>query len=63
MATLANFIGLIKQRQDRIAESLVQGNAVTFEAYQRLVGQHQGLEEALLIVNQLLEEEKNVERH
>jgi hypothetical protein len=61
MAALANFIGLIKQRQERIAESLVQGNAVTFEAYQRLVGQHQGLEEALLIINQLLEEEKNVE--
>jgi hypothetical protein len=61
MALLANFIGHIKQRQDRIAESLVQGNAVTFEAYQRLVGQHQGLEEALLIINQLLEEEKNVE--
>ena len=61
MAMLANFIGHIKQRQERIAESLVQGNAVTFEAYQRLVGQHQGLEEALLIINQLLEEEKNVE--
>jgi len=61
MALLANFIGHIKQRQERIAESLVQGNAVTFEAYQRLVGQHQGLEEALLIINQLLEEEKNVE--
>jgi hypothetical protein len=61
MAALADFIGRIKQRQERIAESLVQGNAVTFEAYQRLVGQHQGLEEALLIVNQLLEEEKNVE--
>jgi hypothetical protein len=62
MAALSDFIGRIKQRQERIAESLVQGNAVTFEAYQRLVGQHQGLEEALLIINQLLEEEKNVER-
>ena len=61
MAILSDFIGRIKQRQERIAESLVQGNAVTFEAYQRLVGQHQGLEEALLIINQLLEEEKNVE--
>ena len=61
MALLADFVGRIKQRQERIAESLVEGNAVTFEAYQRLVGQHQGLEEALLIINQLLEEEKNVE--
>ena len=61
MALLADFIGRVKQRQERIAESLVEGNAVTFEAYQRLVGQHQGLEEALFIINQLLEEEKNVE--
>ena len=61
MALLADFIGRVKQRQERIAESLVEGNAVTFEAYQPLVGQHQGLEEALLIINQLLEEEKNVE--
>jgi len=61
MALLADFIGRVKQRQERIAESLVEGNAVTFEAYQRLVGQHQGLEEALSIINQLLEEEKNVE--
>ncbi len=61
MALLADFIGRIKQRQERIAESLVEGHAVTFEAYQRLVGQHQGLEEALFIINQLLEEEKNVE--
>ena len=61
MATLAGFIGLIKQRQDRIAESLVQGNAVTFEAYQRLVGQHQGLEEALVILNDLLKEEDDNE--
>jgi hypothetical protein len=61
MALLADFIGRIKQRQERIAESLVEGNAVNFETYQRLVGQHQGLEEALFIINQLLEEEKNVE--
>ena len=61
MALLADFIGRIKQRQERIAESLVEGNAVNFETYQRLVGQHQGLEEALLIINQLLEEERNVE--
>lgn len=61
MALLADFIGRVKQRQERIAESLVEGNAVNFETYQRLVGQHQGLEEALLIINQLLEEEKNVE--
>jgi hypothetical protein len=39
----------------------VHGNAVTFEAYQRLVGQHQGLEEALVILNDLLKEEDDNE--
>jgi hypothetical protein len=35
--------------------------AGSFESYQRLVGRHQGLDEALSILNQLLEEERNVE--
>ena len=63
MRYVSDLVGAIEVRKSAIAQSLVNGNAVTFEAYQRLVGQHQGLEEALLIINQLLEEEKNVERH
>ena len=62
MRYVSDLIGAIEVRKSAIAQSLVHGNAVTFEAYQRLVGQHQGLEEALSIINQLLEEEKNVER-
>jgi len=31
---------------------------MTWESYQRLVGQHLGLDEALIIINNLLEEEK-----
>ena len=48
----------MKVEQASIAMSLANGNAVTFEAYQRLVGHHQGLEEALSIINQLLEEDR-----
>lgn len=58
MLTFNNLITGIKQRQAEIAESLVNGNCVNFETYQRLVGQHQGLEESLAILNNLLEEEK-----
>lgn len=58
MLTFNNLITGIKQRQQEIAESLVNGNCVNFESYQRLVGQYQGLEESLNILNNLLEEEK-----
>lgn len=58
MLTFNNLITGIKQRQAEIAESLVNGNCVNFETYQRLVGQYQGLEESLAILNNLLEEEK-----
>ena len=56
MRYIEDFIGAVEASKKRIAESLVAGNAVTFEAYQRLVGQHQGLEEALVILNDLLKE-------
>jgi hypothetical protein len=56
MRYVEDFIGAVKARQMDIAQSLVGGNAVTFEAYQRLVGQHQGLAEALEILNDLLKE-------
>jgi len=55
---VADLIGLVKQKQAEIGDSLVQGYAINFETYQRLVGQHQGLDEALNLINVLLEEEK-----
>jgi hypothetical protein len=62
MPKLNDFIDAIKHRQHEIAESLVRGGCVNFETYQRLVGQHQGLQESLDIINSLLEEEnKDVE--
>jgi hypothetical protein len=54
---LANgLIHAIKIKQQEIVDSMVNGRFANFESYQRYVGQHQGLEEALLILNNLLEE-------
>jgi hypothetical protein len=62
MATFNELINGIKSRQQEIGEALVNGNCVNFESYQRLVGQFQGLEESLTILNNLLsEEDKDVE--
>jgi hypothetical protein len=59
MRYISDFIGAVKSRQRIISDSLVNGNAVNFETYQRLVGQHQGLEEALVILNDLLKEDES----
>jgi uncharacterized membrane protein (UPF0136 family) len=61
MNTTGDLIGAIKARQAEISSSLVSGHAVNFETYQRLVGQHQGLEEALVILNDLLKENRDDE--
>jgi len=57
----AKLIGKIRVEQEEIALALANGNATTFEGYQRLVGEHMGLQKALDIINTLLEEEENVE--
>lgn len=57
MSTAADLIGAIKTRQAEIAASLAGGTATSWESYQRLVGQHQGLQEALDILNNLLKDE------
>jgi len=53
----SDFISAVKARQYEITESLAAGNCVNFESYQRLVGQYQGLEYALDILNNLLRED------
>jgi len=40
-----------------LRDAMAAGSPATFEAYQRLVGQNQGLEKALDILNNLLMEE------
>ena len=57
MRYISDFIGEVKARQSQIANSLVEGNADNHETYQRLVGQHQGLAEALVILDNLLKED------
>ena len=61
MATLGDLIGGIEASQRDIAASLAQGNAPTWEAYQRLVGQYEGLQRALDILNNLMREEREDE--
>jgi hypothetical protein len=59
MRTLSDLIGGIKTKQAEIASSLVAGNATNWESYIRLVGHNAGLQEALDILNNLMEEDKN----
>jgi len=59
MRTLNDFIGEMKARQAEIAVSLAAGNAASWDAYQRMVGQHSGLEEALGILNNMMKEEND----
>jgi len=56
MRYVGDYIGAVEAEKQKISESLVNGNAMTFDAYQRLVGQHQGLVKALDILNDLLKE-------
>ena len=56
MNYISDFIGAVKARQTEVTESVIAGNCMTYEAYQRLVGTHAGLEEALEILNNLLKE-------
>jgi hypothetical protein len=57
MKTISDLIGGIKASQGEIALALATGKAPTWEAYHRMVGQHQGLEDALEILNNLLRED------
>jgi hypothetical protein len=49
----------IKIRQNELQVSLAGGNAMTWEAYQRMVGEHQGLQTTLDMIDSMLDEEKN----
>jgi hypothetical protein len=49
----------IKIRQAELQVSLAAGNAATWEAYQRMVGEHVGLQAAMDMIDAMLEENKN----
>lgn len=56
MDLIEQLIALIEKRKAAISESLGDGHASSFESYKQLVGQRQGLQLALDIINDLLEE-------
>jgi hypothetical protein len=53
----SELIHMIKLRQAEIGVSLAEGNASTWETYQRMVGENVGLAWVLQMINQKLEEE------
>ena len=48
----------IKIKQAEISIALATGACMTWEAYQRLVGEYQGLQDVLDMVDNMLEEQK-----
>jgi hypothetical protein len=61
MKTISDLIGAIESRRAVISLSLADGNAASWETYQRMVGHYAGLGESLQILNQLLKEDKDDE--
>ena len=51
---ISDLIGAIKARQQQIAAALAAGTAPNFDAYQRMVGEHMGLQHALQMIDNLL---------
>lgn len=51
----------IKVRQAELQVSLAMGMPASWESYQRIVGEHQGLQKVLDIIDAMLEEEKNLD--
>ena len=58
MNFISEFINRIEAEKKEIAISMLNGNCVNFESYQRLVGQSIGLNKALEVMNNLLEEQR-----
>lgn len=53
---VGDLIGKIKERRLELALSLADGYALNIESYHRMVGQYQGLGEALDILDAILTE-------
>jgi hypothetical protein len=56
---LEQLIHRVKIRQAELQVSLAQGIPATWDGYQRMVGEYQGLQKTLDIIDDMLEEEKN----
>jgi hypothetical protein len=58
---IEQLIHRIKVRQAELQVSLAAGIPATWDGYQRMVGEHQGLQMTLTIIENMLEEEKNLD--
>ena len=58
---IEQLIHRIKVRQAELQMSLAAGNAMTWEAYHRMVGEHVGLQATMDMIEAMLEEEKNLD--
>jgi hypothetical protein len=56
---ISQLIHRIKVRQAEIKEALSVGTPMNWESYQRMVGEFQGLQGALDLIDRILEEESN----
>ena len=56
---IEQLIHRIKVRQAELQMSLAAGMPMIWEAYQRMVGEHQGLQGAMDMIEAMLQEEKN----
>jgi hypothetical protein len=56
---LEQLIHRIKIRQAELQVAFAQGVPASWDGYQRMVGEHQGLQGALSMINDMLDEEKN----
>lgn len=56
---IEQLIHRIKVRQAELKAALAEGNPATWEAYHRMVGEHQGLQAAMDMIDNMLEEERN----
>jgi hypothetical protein len=56
---IEQLIHRIKIRQAEIQVSLANGMPINWESYQRMVGEFQGLQSAMDMIDNMLDEEKN----
>jgi hypothetical protein len=56
---IEQLIHVVKLRQAEIGLALAQGGATTWESYQRIVGEWQGMQYILDSIDKILEEERN----
>ena len=56
---LEQLIHRIKVRQAEIHVSLAQGVPASWDGYQRMVGEYQGLQATLDMIDNMLDEDKN----